>query len=151
MYIDDNIQFLVLTPNILIHGQPITRVEEQFDDDDKVIKKQQRYIKRCKDAAWNWWNKEYLRFLRESYNMKNNQRHTEIATEDDVLIKADNKHRRKWNFGIIEELYKGKDNVIRAVKFHSRKTYVKRPIQFLHFLEISYDTWKRQKMVHQSS
>ena len=53
MYIDDNIQFLVLTPNILIHGQPITRVEEQFDDDDKVIKKQQRYIKRCKDAAWN--------------------------------------------------------------------------------------------------
>ena len=53
MYIDDNIQFLVLTPNILIHGQPITKVEEQFDDDDKVIKKQQRYIKRCKDAAWN--------------------------------------------------------------------------------------------------
>ena len=53
MYIDDNIQFLVLTPNILIHGQPITRVEEQFDDDDKVIKKQQRYIKRCKDTAWN--------------------------------------------------------------------------------------------------
>ena len=38
MHIDDDIQFLVLTPNILIHGQPITIPEEQFDDDDKVIK-----------------------------------------------------------------------------------------------------------------
>ena len=39
MYIDDDIQFPVLTPNILIHGQPITIPEEQFGDDDKVIKK----------------------------------------------------------------------------------------------------------------
>ena len=53
MYIDDDIQFPVLTPNILIHGQPITIPEEQFDDDDEVIEKRQRYIKRCKDIAWN--------------------------------------------------------------------------------------------------
>ena len=41
MYIDDDIQFPVLTPNILIHGQPIATPEEQFDDEDKVIKKRQ--------------------------------------------------------------------------------------------------------------
>ena len=58
MYIDDDIQFPVLTPNILIQGQSITIPEEQFDDHDKVIKKRQRNIKRCKDAAWNRWNKE---------------------------------------------------------------------------------------------
>ena len=46
MYIDDDIQFPALTPNILIHKQPITMSEEQFGDYDKVIK-------RCKDAAWN--------------------------------------------------------------------------------------------------
>ena len=56
MYLDDDIQFPVLTLNILIHGQPIIIPEEQFDDDDKVIKKRQRYIKRCKDAAWNRWH-----------------------------------------------------------------------------------------------
>ena len=39
MYIDDDIQFPVLTPNILIQGQSITIPEEQFDDHDKVIKK----------------------------------------------------------------------------------------------------------------
>ena len=56
MYIDDDIQFPVLTPNVLIHGQPITITEAQLDDDDdddddKVIKKGQQYIKHCKDAA----------------------------------------------------------------------------------------------------
>ena len=39
MYIDDDIQFPVLTTNILIQGQSITIPEEQFDDHDKVIKK----------------------------------------------------------------------------------------------------------------
>ena len=73
----------------------------------------------------------------------------EIATGDVVLIKGDDKHRSKRNIGIVEELYKGKDNVIRAVKLRSRKTYIERPIQFLYPLELSCDTWKRQKTVHQ--
>ena len=151
MYIDDDIQFPVLTPNILIHGQPIIIPEEQFDNNDKIIKKRQRYIKRCKDAAWNRWNKEYLRSLRERHNMKNNQRHMEIAIGDVVMIKGDDKHRGKWNIGIVEELYEGKDNVIRAVKLRSWKTYIERPIQFFYPLELSCDTWKRQKTVLQCS
>ena len=69
----------------------------------------------------------------------------EIATGDVVLIKGDDKHGSKRNIGIVEELCKGKDNVIRAVKRHSRKTYIERPIQFLYPLELSCDTWKRQK------
>ena len=53
MCIDDDIQFLVLTPKILIHGQPITIPEEQFDDNDEVITKRQRYIKHCKECSSN--------------------------------------------------------------------------------------------------
>ena len=41
MYIDDDIQFPLLTPNILIHGQPITIPEKQFDNGDEVITKRQ--------------------------------------------------------------------------------------------------------------
>ena len=83
--------------------------------------------------------------------MKNNQRHMEIVIGDAVLIKGDDKHSGKWNIGIIEELYKGKDNVIRTVKLPSRKTYIEWPIQFLYSLELSCDTWKRLKTVHQCS
>ena len=147
MYIDDDIQFPVLTPNILIRGQPITIPEEQFDDYDEVIKEWQQYIKRCKDAAWNRWNKDYLRSLRERHNMKNNQRHMEIASGDVVFIKVNGKHRGKWNIGIVEELYQGKDSVIRAVNLRSRKTYIEQPIQFFYPYELNCDIWKRQKTV----
>ena len=115
------------------------------------MKKRQRYIKRCKDAAWNRLSKVYLRCLREWHNMKRNQRHMEIEIGDVVLIKGNDKYRGKWNIGIVEELQEGKDNVIRAVKLRSRKTYIERQIQFLYSLELSCDTWKRQKMVHQCS
>ena len=151
MYKDGDIQFPVLMSNILIHGQPITTPKEQFDDDEGVIKKPQRYIKRCKDAAWNRWNKEYLRSLRERHNMKNNQKHMEIAIGDVVLIKGDDKQWGKSNIGIVEELYQGKNNIIRAIKFRSKKTYIKLPIQFLYSLGLSWNTWKRQKTVHQCS
>ena len=72
--------------------------------------------------------------------MKSNERLMEIVIGDVVLIKGDDKHRGKWNIGIVEELYKGKDNVIRAVKLRSRKTYIERPIQSLYPLELSCDT-----------
>ena len=62
MYRDD-VQFPILTPNILIHGQTIIIPEKQFDADDKLKKKRQQYIKRCKGAARNRGNKEYLRSL----------------------------------------------------------------------------------------
>ena len=56
------------------------------------------------------------------------------------MIKGDEKHEGKWNIGVIEELYEGKDNLIRAAKLRSRKTYIERPIQFLYPLELSCDT-----------
>ena len=75
----------------------------------------------------------------------------EIPFGDVVLIKGDDKHRGKWNIGIVEELSEGKENEIRTVKLRWRKTYIERPIQFLYPLELSYDTWKRQKTVFQCS
>ena len=75
----------------------------------------------------------------------------EIAIGDVLLIKGDDKHRGKWNIVIVEELYEGKDNVIRAVKLRLRKTHIERPIQFLYLLELTCDTWKRQKKIYQCS
>ena len=59
----------------------------------------------------------------------------EIAIGDVALIKRHDKHRENWNISIVEELYERNDNVIRAVKLWSRKTYIERPVQFLYSLE----------------
>ena len=74
--------------------------------------------------------------------MKNNQRRMEMAIHDVVLIKGDEKHRGKWTISIVEELFEGKDNIIRAVKLWSKNAYIEQPIQFLYPLELSCDTWK---------
>ena len=39
----------------------------------------------------------------------------QISLGDIVLIKGDGKHKGKWNTGMVDKLYKGKDDVIRAV------------------------------------
>ena len=44
-----------------------------------------------------------------------------------MLIKGDDKHRGKWNIGIVGELYEGKGNIIRAVELRSQKTYIEQP------------------------
>ena len=58
-------------------------------------------------------------------------RHIEIAIEDVAWIKGDNKHKGKWNISIVEELYREKDNIIRAVILPSKNTTIEKPIQFL--------------------
>ena len=39
--------------------------------------------------------------------------------------------------------------MIRALKLPLGKTYIERPIQFFYPLELSCNTWKTQKTIHQ--
>ena len=57
IYIEDDIQTQVLTPNTLFYGQPIMISEERLDEDTPEIKRRQRYINKCKEVAWKRWKK----------------------------------------------------------------------------------------------
>ena len=59
-YLEDNVAFRVLTPNSLILGQPTTLPEEGYTEDDEntEMKRQRRYIKKCKKSIWKRWNTE---------------------------------------------------------------------------------------------
>lgn len=58
---------------------------------------------------------------------------------DVVIIRSEDKNRGKWPLGIVEQLYEGKDNVVRAVKLRAGKTHLERPIQYLYPLELTCD------------
>ena len=47
-----------------------------------------------------------------------------VSLGDIVLIKGDGKHRRQWNVGMVDKLYRGKDGVIRAVGLRTSKSYI---------------------------
>ena len=95
MYVEEDIQMPVLTPNTLLYGQPLLVPEEDLDEDFPETKRRQRYLNKCKDAAWTRWTKEYLKALRERGNMLLQAKEMQISLGDIVLIKGDEKHRGK--------------------------------------------------------
>ena len=79
MYVEENIQIPVLTRNTLLYGQPLLITEEDLDEDVPEMKRQQRYINKCKDAAWTRCRKEYLKILKERDNMLNQAKEMQIS------------------------------------------------------------------------
>ena len=56
--------------------------------------------------------------------MMNNTKEMKIEVGDMVLIKGEEKNKGKWNIRIVEELYKGKDNVMRGVTLRTQKSHI---------------------------
>ena len=67
----------------------------------------------------------------------------QISIGDIALIKEEEKHMGKWNIGIVEKLYQGKDGVIRATGLKTSKSYIEHPIQYLYLLELHCDIEKQ--------
>ena len=82
MHVEEDIQMPLLTPNTLQYGQPLLVPEEDLDKDVPKIRRQQRYINKCKDAAWTRWKKEYLKALRERHNMLHQANEMQISLRD---------------------------------------------------------------------
>ena len=71
--------------------------------------------------------------------MKQKAKKMKISIGDVVLIKNEDRNRRKWKIGIVDKLYYGRDDVIRAVQLRSGKSFIQRPIQHLYPLELNCD------------
>ena len=77
--------------------------------------------------------------LRERHNLKHRGKSTTLKIGDVVIIKSDDKSRAKWPLGIVQELYPGRDGIIRAVRLRAGQSYLERPIQHLYPLELACD------------
>ena len=51
-YLDNDIEQPILALNVLLHGQIINVPDIQLEENNPDIRKRQRYINRCKQAAW---------------------------------------------------------------------------------------------------
>ena len=60
--------------------------------------------------------------------MIHNTKEMKIEVGDVVLIKGKEKNKGKWSIRIVEELYKGKDDVIRSVRLRTPKSHIERSI-----------------------
>ena len=67
-YIEDDVQFQILTPNSMIQRRHARPLDDSSERD--IWKKRYKYLKRCKDNARERWKHEYLVALRERHNQK---------------------------------------------------------------------------------
>ena len=89
-------------------------------------------------------DKRVLRGLRERHIMLKGKP-LSLSVGDVVIIKSDERNRGEWPLGIVEQLYQGKDGVVRALKLRAGKSFVERPVQHLYPLELSCDKQANQK------
>ena len=84
------------------------------------------------------WQKEYLTSLRV-YNAHQRKvsNNTTVSIGDVVLI-HDNMPRNQWKIGVVTDLHKGKDGLVRSVSLRiSSGNTLLRPIEKLYPLEVS--------------
>ena len=137
-YVEDNVKLPVLTPNSLLYGQPNLLPElEPHHLEDKSLRKRARYLKRCKEADWKSWTREYVRFLRERHTLKHSGEERHVVKV--LLINSEDKNRGKWKIGVVTDLIKGQDGIVRAAKLRVRASCIERVVQHLFPLELSCD------------
>ena len=128
-YDEDESRPRVLTPNRIIHGRDIHLLEEIEEPDSPS--KMEKHIRKAKEVMWHRWITEVLR---KHDVTKGKPYHPE--TGEVVLAVGDSKNRRQWNHGLVCELLKGKDSVIRGVRMVVPTKIWERPIQLICPLEI---------------
>ena len=87
-------------------------------------------MRAAKGVMWKRWQTEYVRaLLRERHVTKTTPFHPEIG--EVVSVVADSKNRHEWHHGLVCELWKGKDGVVRGVQMIVRNKVKERPLQLV--------------------
>ena len=84
----------------MIFGRDIKLPDNSPEEEEEVSdnwKKRQRYVHKCKEAAWDRWVHEYLAALREKerHNLSHKEKPVKININGVVMIKGDEKNWRK--------------------------------------------------------
>ena len=91
-YVEDDLQFPVLPPNVMMFGKDnLSPTEHPNQIVDRDLRKRAKYLERCKQVLWNRWHAEYIRAFRERHNLKHSAHELTVNIGDVVLIKGDEK------------------------------------------------------------
>jgi hypothetical protein len=86
---------------------------------------------------WRRWKTEYLTLLREFHSTT--RKNEQTIQKGDIVQIHDERPRTNWKLGLVKELVRGKDGLVRSVRIKTRTGETTRPIVKLYPLEISAD------------
>ena len=139
-YVEEDVQLPLLTPNTMQFGRPNALPEQQPRRvEDRDLRKRAKYIQQCKETLWKRWSSEYLKSLCERHNMKHGGKDSTLEIGEVVVINGEDKNHGRWKIGIVEQLIKGQDKVVRGAKVRVGQRVLEKAIQHLYPLELSCD------------
>ena len=144
-YLEDDVEFSVLTPSSMLNVNPYLMPEmkpHQIEEMD--LRKRAKFLHKCKQAVWKRWAREYVRGLRERHRQEIGKQASHRKIGEVVIAWDEDRNRNKWKLGIVSELIEGKDNIIRGAQVRTANGKLERAIQHLYPLELSCDKpkWK---------
>ena len=145
-YLDEEFEQKAITPNILIHGEPTTFLEESGKSLETVndVSRRIKYLKRCRNQLRKRWANDYIKTLMECRQPKHERDLAALHNGRVMLYKDYLKDNQKWKLGKIIEQMKVKDTVVRGYKIKTGYGYIiERPIQLVADLEIGKETLEK--------
>lgn len=119
--------FLIGRP---IYSMPIPAGEEEFFH----ITTRWKRIHHQAQQFWRRWREEYLQLLRNYAKWNRNQRNVEVGNI--VLIGDDNVPMANWPMGVVTEVFKGPDDIVRVASIRTSSGVYKRNVRLLAPLPI---------------
>ena len=92
---------------------------EMLPRDTKFASRRMRYLDKIQQTFWSKWSSSYLQFLTDShFNLRGREGSvSQVPKENDiVLVKDPLKARYLWKMGRINQIFRGRDGLIRSVE-----------------------------------
>ena len=115
-YLEDDVEMPILSPSTFLFQRTNHLPEKEawrFKEVD--LRKRAKYLKACRDSLWRRWQKEYLTSLRERHNMMDKTAKFQPKIGDVLIVKSKNKNRGHWPLTMVNEIFPGKDENVRAL------------------------------------
>jgi len=123
-----------LSPNKLLIMRPNASFPPGlFDKHDVYCKRWWRQVQYLANVFWRRWVREYLPTLQVRQKWYNLQRN--VSVNDLVLVCDEQLSRGKWPLGLVLEVNKGRDGLVRSCKVRVNGSVKLRPITMLCVLE----------------
>ena len=123
-----------LSPNNLLLLRPsMCFPPGLFERDDNYCRRWWRQVQYLANIFWRRWLKEYLPTLQVRQKWHNSRRN--LAVNDLVLVCDVTSTRGHWPLGLVQEVSKGRDGLVRSCRVRVNGTVKVRPITKLCLLE----------------
>ena len=127
---DDPNDHTILTPGHFLIGAPLMSPPDP-DVTELSLNRISRWqlIQRIRQHWWSRWSKDYLHTLQQRRKWASTRPNLQPCTL--VILKEENQPPMQWKVGVIEEVFPGKDNVVRVASVRCSSTTLKRAVHKL--------------------